>query len=204
KRPHRIGPSAIGCRDNPHGKTFTPNPNNERICLVRTDPRQRALFGAAWTLGYIGTLAYTGVESVSIGAPTGPLGIIYRKNDYAQPYYDALDGSCVYPVFHVIAGLARARGARLVNAGCSDDARLRAIAYRAKGATLVWVANATADAQTVQVAHDGSTLFAAALDEVNFEQATQDPRAFQQSWQALDGGPLTLGAYAVAIVCIND
>ena len=26
KTPYRIGPSAIGCRDNPHGATYTPNP----------------------------------------------------------------------------------------------------------------------------------------------------------------------------------
>ena len=37
--PYRGAPSSIGCRDNPHGATFTPNPNNERVCLARMDPR---------------------------------------------------------------------------------------------------------------------------------------------------------------------
>ena len=72
KTPYRVGPSSIGCRDNPYGKTFAPNPNNERICLANSDPRQRGLFGAAWTLGYVSSLADTGVETVCLGAPTGP------------------------------------------------------------------------------------------------------------------------------------
>ena len=43
KTPYRVGPSSIACRDNPHGKTFTPNPDNERVCLSKMDPRQRGL-----------------------------------------------------------------------------------------------------------------------------------------------------------------
>ena len=160
KTPHRIGPSAIGCRDNPHGKTFTPNPDNQRICLVRMDPRQRGLFGAAWTLGYIASFAPTGVEAISVGAPTGPLGIIYRKDDYKQPYYDELSGPAVYPAFHVIAGLTRASGLKLVSATSSDDAAVRCLAYKTKGATLLWLANLTAQDQTVTLAHGGSALFA--------------------------------------------
>ena len=85
KTAHRVGPSAIGCRDNPHGASFTPNPNNQRVCLAKMDPRMRGLFGAAWLLGYIATLARTGIEALTIGAPSGPLGIIYRRSADAQP-----------------------------------------------------------------------------------------------------------------------
>ena len=116
KTAYRVGPSAIGCRDNPYGKTFTPNPNNERVCLANSDPRQRGLFGAAWTLGYVSSLADTGVETVCLGAPTGPLGIIHRPGDAKQPYFDALGRSAVYPAYHVVAGLTRAAGATLVAA----------------------------------------------------------------------------------------
>ncbi|MGH6960818.1 MAG: hypothetical protein ACREE7_10060, partial [Dongiaceae bacterium] len=51
-KPYRIGPSSIAARDNPYGASTAANPQNQRICLARMDPRQRGLFGAAWTLGY--------------------------------------------------------------------------------------------------------------------------------------------------------
>lgn len=206
KTAHRVGPSAIGCRDNPHGATFTPNPNNERICLVKMDPRQRGLFGAAWTLAYIATLARAGAAAVIIGAPTGPLGVIYRKTENAQPYFDALDGPAVYPAYHVVSGLARASGAKLVSATSSDPAKVECIAIRGKGGTLAWLANRSADPQKVTLTGGGSGgAFAAVLDEDTFVAATTNPAKFQGSWKALSGGAgLTLGAYAVALVSIND
>src|SRR5262249_37527557 len=142
--PYRIGPSSIGCRDNPHGATFTPNPSNERVCLVKMDPRQRGCFGAAWTLGYVATLAGTGVEAISLAAPTGPLGIIYRRADYAQPWYDALPGPAVYPLYHVLGGLARGAGAKLVAAESADPARGVAPAPRGPGGTGLLLADLTA------------------------------------------------------------
>jgi D-apionolactonase len=201
---HRVGPSAIGCRDNPHGKTFTPNPDNARICLVKADPRQRGLFGAAWMLGYVASLAPTGVEAISFGAPTGPLGIIHHRGDAAVPYYDASAAAVVYPGYHVFAGLARASGARRVQADSSDDSSLRCLAYRAKGATLLWLANSTAQKQAVQVAHHGVGSFGIVLDEASFARATTDPAGFQADTRPLNLSKLELGAYGVALVCITD
>jgi hypothetical protein len=202
--PYRIGPSSIGCRDNPYGKTFAPNPNNERICLAHSDPRQRGIFGAAWTLGYVASLVDTGVEAVCFGAPTGPLGIIHRRGDAKLPYFGALERSAVYPVYHVLAGLTRAAGARVVATTCSDDARVRSLAYRAKGATFLWLANMTAQHQSVSVAHAGTGPFGIVLDEKSFEQACIDPAAFQAKVKPLDTDALRLRAYAVALICIAD
>ncbi len=201
---HRVGPTAIGCRDNPHGKTFTANPGNERICLVKADPRQRGLFGAAWMLGYVASLASKGVEAISFGAPTGPLGIIHRRGDAAVPYYDNLAGPAVYPAYHVLAGLARASGAKRVEVTSSDDEALRCLAYRSQGATLLWVANATAQKQKVRVAHGGGKAMGIVLDEASFARATTDPLGFQGDPQPIDLSRLALGAFAVALVCITD
>jgi len=202
---YRIGPSGIGCRDNPHGKTFTPNPDNERVCLARMDPRQRALFAAAWTLGYIATFARTDVESVAMGAPTGPLGIIYRKTDYHQPYYDELARPTVYPAYHVISGLARGAGHKLVYAESSDSAKARCLAYRAEKGTTLWIANLTDQDQRIAVHGAGGTMYGAMLDEHSFATATTDPRRFQATYSLVkDPSKLTLKAYAVAIIGIND
>jgi hypothetical protein len=202
--PYRIGPSAIGCRDNPHGATYTPNPDNQRICLVKSDPRQRALFGAAWTIAYIASYARTGVEAVSLGAATGPLGIIHRPGDGPTPYSEALGGPAVYPAYHVVSGLTRAGGARIVVATSSDEARVRALAYRGRGATLLWLVNLTAREQCVRVDAAGVDPYGIVLDEASFERAVTDPVGFQTAVRPVDVGDLTLRAYAVALVCLND
>ncbi len=72
---YRIGPSAIGARDNPYGREALDNPDHQRVCLTDQDPRQRGLFNAAWTLGYFAACAYAGVRAVALGASTGPFGV---------------------------------------------------------------------------------------------------------------------------------
>ena len=63
EKAYRIGPSAIAARMNPYGKGVLDNPTNGRICLTNNDPRQRGLFNAAWTLGYVAACAYGGTRS---------------------------------------------------------------------------------------------------------------------------------------------
>jgi D-apionolactonase len=203
--PHRIGPSAIGCRDNPHGATFTPNPNNQRVCLARNDPRTRALFGAAWTLGYIATLARTGIECLTMGAPTGPLGFIYRKTDDAQPWFDSLGQPAVYPAFHVMSGVSRGARAQLVDLDCSDPATVQGLAYRNGAGTVLWLANLSAQAQRVSIGGAGARaggMIGTLLDEASFEIATTDPQTFQRTHRPF-APELTLEAYAVAILALG-
>ena len=201
---YRVGPSSIGCRDNPHGKTFTPNPDNERVCLARMDPRWRGLFGAAWALGYIATFTRTDVESVAIGATTGPLGIIYRKTEYPQPYYDRLSTPAVYPVYHVISGLTRGAGRKLMNAESTDAAKVQCLAYRGEGGTTLWVANLTAQEQTVAIHGSKGTMYGTMLDERSFVKATTDPARFQSAYNVVKEPKLKLQAYAVAILSVDD
>jgi hypothetical protein len=205
KTAYRIGPSGIGARDNPHGKTYTPNPNNERVCLPKMDPRQRGVFSAAWTLGYIATFARTDVESTSLAAPSGPLGILYRKTDYSQPWYDGTTRAAVYPVYHVISGLTRGAGQKLVATESSDTAKVKCLAYRSKAGTTLWVANLTADEQTVSISGAKGAAFGTMIDEDSFAKATTDPAGFQSAYKAItDVSKLKLKAYAVAILAVND
>ena len=203
KTAHRVGPSGIGCRDNPHGTTWTPNPDNLRVCLTKLEPRQRSLFAAAWTLGYIATLARTGVEGIAFGAPTGPLGIIYRKADHKQPWYDQLGAAAVFPAFHVISGVTRGAGQKLVDANSSDSAKVRTLAYKGKKGTTLWLANLTAENQSVKLSGAKGALFGTTLDEDSFVSATTDPQGFQARWKAMRHA-LTLKPYAVAVISIDD
>jgi hypothetical protein len=203
KSAYRIGPSGNGCRDNPHGATWTPNPDNLRVCLTKLEPRQRGLFAAAWTLGYIATFARTGIEAIAMGAPTGPLGIIYRKAEHTQPWYDELAGPAVFPVYHVISGLARGAGQKMVDANSSDAAKVQTLAYKGKGGTTLWLANLTAENQSVKLSGAMGAIFGTMLDEDSFVAAATDPQGFQKSWKAMKPA-LTLKPYAVAVISIND
>ena len=203
KTPHRVGPSAIGCRDNPHGETYTPNPDNERICLVKADPRTRGLFGAAWLLGYIATFARTGIEALTVGAPTGPRGVIYRKTNASQPYFDSISGPSVFPAYHVVAGLMNSVGQKLVDVSSSAQEKVRGFAHRGAKGTTLWVANLTADNQKVNITGTKGTMVGTILDEASFQSATTRPGEFQKKWKAMPGN-LTLKPYAVAIISVSD
>jgi hypothetical protein len=166
------------------------------------DPRQRGLFGAAWALGYIAAFARGGIEAVSIGAPTGPMGIIYRHTDYPQPFFDDLHGPAVYPLYHVIAGLAAAAGSKQVATTSADPAAVAAIAYRDSSGPALWLANLTGSEQAVKISGLGegaATLHL--LDEKSFVAATTDPAFLQKPGEKLRrASSLTLGPYAVARV----
>lgn len=204
RTPYRIGPSGIGCRDNPHGATWTPNPDNVRVCLTKMDPRQRGLFAAAWTLGYIATLARTGIDALSMGAPTGPLGYIHRQAEHRQPWFDQLKASAVMPAYHVISGLTRAAGSKLVDARSSDEQKVQCLACRGAKGTTLWLANLTAGKQTVKLSGAGGPIAVGALDEDSFVQACTDPLGFQSRWKALAGRSLVLEPYSVAFLAIDD
>lgn len=204
---HHIGPSGIGARENPHGATFSENPANSRVCLAKMDPRQRGLFSAAWTLGYVSALVRSGVRSISMAAPTGPLGLIYRKTENSQPFFDMLQPglakNAVYPVYHVIAALNCAAGAALLTSACSDERAVACLAWQDGVEKFVLVANLSAEEQLVALSGLGPCVSVGVLDESSFVSATTQPTAFRRSSHWLPGTrQLRLGGYAVA--CLHE
>lgn len=206
--PHRVGPSGIGARDNPHGATYSDNPDNQRICLAKMDPRQRGLFSAAWTLAYVATLAKAGVDRISMAAPAGPLGVIYRRADYAQPCFDALsakEGAAVYPVFHVLAALNCASGARLLEASSSQPDKTAVLAWEKDGERWILMANLTAAERRIRLAAPGGPCSVSILDAAHFVEATTDAQGFRARADGLaESGELRLDAYAVACVHVGN
>jgi D-apionolactonase len=197
--PHRVGPSGIGARDNPHGATYSDNPNNLRVCLAKMDPRQRGLFSAAWTLGYVGTLARAGVSTISMGAPTGPLGMIYREAEHTQPFFDDLEAVAVYPVFHTMSALNRASGNAMLSISCSDERSVACFGWNDKSGNTVMIANLTTEEKSIDLAGVGSDATIGILDEDRFVTATTNPKAFRKAGQILgETKKFRLGGYAVA------
>ena len=193
-RPWAVGPSAIGVRDNPYGEAAKENPGNVRQAMNRNDPRQRALLGAAWALGYFADFAGRGAAGVALGSPTGPFGAIDSPSDDPRPWFSERGG--VYPVFHVLRGLARLRGGPMRDLGLSPSGPVCGLA----AGNEIWLANTGPDAVAVELG-DGSVRVAM-LDASGFDVAAGDPNHMDATHD--HAGPLELDAYAVARIVIGD
>ena len=200
KTPYWVGPTSIAARDNPYGAVTAANPNNQRICLADRDPRHRGLFGAAWTLGYITAFARGGVEAITMGAATGPRGLLYRPGDTRQPYFDEAK-SGFYPLYHVIAGLAAAAGKKQIAADSSTPTKVASLAYRDSAGPVLWLANLTGEAQTVQVkGFPTGPAEISTIDEGSFIAATNRAEFLGKLIEKVKKvpGSLRLRPYAVA------
>ncbi|SDB35454.1 hypothetical protein [Bauldia litoralis] len=198
KTPYRIGPSHIGNSFNPYGAAVSENPNGGRVTMARVDPRHRGLFGAAWHLGYLGQVADGGLEAATMASPVGEFGIAYAKQKHAQPWFDTTRGAKVYPVYHVIRGIAGAAGARHVGAVSADTDRVRVLAWKKGKTTHVWLASLrdeTVDVKLRGLPKGKATLMM--LDAESFEAAARDP-SFGDVGEPFKGSSVTLGPFAVA------
>jgi hypothetical protein len=194
-KPYHVGPSSIGLRMNPYGEAPMANPENIRQAMNGMDPRQRGLFAAAWSLGFVARFARGGAEAITLGGGVGEFGIAYAKMDYQQPYFDENGG--VYPVYHVFKGLAELKGQPLVDLAVSKPCEIQAIAAERDGGIEVWIANLTSRMKTVELATEfrGS---AAILTTSEFEQATHDLSAMNSLERGFADKQLILAPYAIA------
>ena len=156
KTPYHLGPSSIACRDNPYGATVANNPAEGRVCLSDNDPRQRGLFAAAWNLGLVAAAARGGIDVMTLGAFTGDQGVIRD------------DG--LVPAFHVIAGLAAASRSKRLEATSSAPGKVEALSYANKAGSSLWLANLTAESQTVKLTGLSGTTALHLIDEKNFSK----------------------------------
>jgi D-apionolactonase len=108
--------------------------------MADEDPRDHALFGAAWLTGYVAALSGSRIQCITLGGFTGPRGILGSAGDR-------------YPNFAVAKHIANAAGMRRLICK-SNDAR-RAVAFGAIGPSddaSIFVANLTEQPQSVCLA----------------------------------------------------
>lgn len=203
KTHYHLGPSSIGCRDNPYGMTATPNPENARLCLAEADPRQRGLFAAAWNLGLLAALAEGGLDSVALGAVTGPQGVIYRRTVHPQPWFDTAAAS-VYPAYHLLAGLCAASGNRRLETTMDRPSRVAALAHRQGSTTELWLANLTAEPQTVAVTGLAGPAEMHRLSADNFAELARTPDYLERPGETARKVPaMPLGPYELARIRVG-
>lgn len=203
KTRYRIGPSHIGNSFNPYGADVSVNPTGGRGTMVRIEPRHRGLYGAAWHVGYLAQVANGGLEAATMASPVGEFGIVYRKQKHPQPWFDETRGARVYPVYHVIRGLAAAAGAKRVEAVSNDTGRVRTVAWRKGKTTHVWLANLRDEAVEVKLRGlpkgDRSLTM---IDDESFADAARDP-AFAEDGQPFTGTTVRLEPFAVARIDVK-
>jgi D-apionolactonase len=193
-KPYHVGPSAIGLRMNPYGEAPMANPGNIRQAMNGMDPRQRGLFAAAWTVGFVARLGQAGASALTLGGMVGEFGIAHAKTGYPQPWFDENGG--VYPVYHAIKGLSALRGRPLIDLTISKPRDLQAIAVRREEEIEVWLANLTDQNQKIDLKGSVNGQLSI-LSAVTFEEATQDVSVVDSLAQPFREEIINLPPYAV-------
>ncbi|KAA0970236.1 hypothetical protein FPY71_06810 [Aureimonas fodinaquatilis] len=191
-KPFAVGPSAISMRMNPYGDAPMANPNNIRQAANFNDPRQRGLLGAAWAIGFFSRLAKAHASTITLGGATGAFGLLHAPQDWPQPYFDENGG--LFPVYHVVAGLAQMGGSAMLNVHGPDN--VEAIAAHSGDKTVLWLANRFGEETTVKLPATPKDLFL--LDADSFAQAAQEEDSLDSMTKAFSAKTLTLPPYAVA------
>ncbi|MDW6023228.1 hypothetical protein SAZ10_15830 [Mesorhizobium sp. BAC0120] len=142
--PLLIGPTGIGARINPYGPGPSVNDPEAREGMAARDPRQRGLFAAAWTIGYLTRIAPFAPVRFAFGGPAGAFGLISTRQDYARPFWDDQPEGALYPLYHVARILARAAGGEVMEA--RTEGGIARLIWRKGGRRHALLANLTSEA----------------------------------------------------------
>jgi len=194
-KPYHVGPSAIGLRMNTYGEAPMANPHNIRQAMNRMDPRQRGLFAAAWSVGFVARFAKGGASAITLSEAVGDLGIAYTKTAYPQPWFDENGG--VYPAYHAIKGLAALRGQTLLDLVISKPREIQAIGTERADGVEIWVANLTNQTKSVQILPESAGGLSI-LSAAEFARATQETSMMDLLERTFSHEVLVLPPYAVA------
>jgi hypothetical protein len=177
-------------------KRVTPHTTRPETNPPAADPRQRGLFGAAFTLGQIAAWAEAGLDTLVLYQPKGPAGLMSGPSGSAIDRKGA--GPTVFPLFHILSGLTS--NAPLYAIRNPVPGRIAALATE----EAVWIANLTADPLEVLLVGRAQSHFRL-LDEHSLAKASAAAPNFWRSAAApLPHGPIKLSAYAVIRVSASD
>ena len=128
---------------------------------------------------------------------TGPQGLIYRKSNYMQPGFDGGDAA-VYPVYHILAGLGRASGAKHIETESGAPGKIASLAHETKAGPVLWLANLTGVKQMAKVGGFKGAAQVHVLDEKTFDALVKHPDYLAKTGAKMKKvSNLELGPYAV-------
>jgi hypothetical protein len=202
-QPLVITPVTLKPRFNPVA-TGAPLPVPPGVLPPQVDPRQRSLFGAAWTLGSLAALGSAGAASVTWYETTGWRGVMETEAGSTLPEkFPSCPGE-LFPVFHAFAGIAGFDHLWPLLCDLPSAVATLGLTNR-KGQRRLLLANLTHEPMNLRLRMHAESAVARILDLINASEAAGRPDFFlAQSPRTLqpdtDGIPLALGAHALACV----
>jgi hypothetical protein len=171
----------------------------------QVDPRQMSLFGAAWTVGSIASLARAGAARLSYYETTGWRGVMESEQGPPVPEcFPALPG-CVFPLYHALADIGEMKGGVVLSGSASPAPLLAGLTIDTRGGRRTMIANlgpSSINARVIRAPGSGRRARVRVLDETNVERACRSPVEFRTGTGARmgRGGELkiVLLPYAVA------
>ena len=170
------------------------------------DPRQAALFGAAWTVGSVKSLIEGGVGAVTYYETIGWRGLIETASGSAVPARFPSQPGMIFPVYWVFRDLSGWRSATVLSCESSDPQQVTGLALRHQGRTRVLLANLTPDPQEVALTPGslGEEATVSLIDRGSYDVAHSDVASLRRTTPPVSmRAPrprLTLNPYAVACV----
>ena len=159
------------------------------------DPRQMALFCAAWTLGSVAALTRGGASAATYYEILGWRGLIETSTGSPVPEKFLSQPDMVFPVYHVFSDLAAAGPAQGTPLETNRPLAVTGLRLNSAGQTICLLANLTPEARSVTLASLPSG--AAAIRRLNDQSAAAamfDPIHFHSSSEpiSIEGTTLSL------------
>lgn len=188
---------------------LTLGPDDGAGLPIFVDPRQGALFAAAWALAMIAGAAHGGVDSLTLYAAVGPTGLIEDDQPQLPPDRFPSQPGVVFPAYHVLADVGALPKAARRQPGvqplvADQPFKVVGLVFTEGDRQTVLLANLTAEPQTAVLAGlDVTQAWRLRLLDANtFEQAAHDPEGFASAGEAAhfaDGAAsISLPPYAYA------
>jgi hypothetical protein len=200
-RPIVVGPVTLKPRFNAVATGPVPPPAPGEL-PDQVDPRQMSLFGAAWTLGSLASLAVSGAKSLTFYETTGWRGVLEVAGGSPEKVrFPSLPGSA-FPLYHVLADLGEFRDGAFLAGASSAPLHLAGLTLLSGGRRCTLLANLTDRPIEARISGAPAAGRIRTLDLSSVERGSQRPAEYRaQSGEPLAAAKasearLELGAYA--------
>ncbi|RRB02284.1 hypothetical protein [Larkinella rosea] len=171
-----ISPVTLRPRFNPDAKGDDPDSVPHQMPFS-TDPRQMALFCAAWTVASLKNLMQAGARSLTYYETVGEQGIVQGDRPSAYPDQFISEAGTLFPVYWVFQILNGFRGGKIISTTSSHPLKVEALLLQNDQSKVLILANQTDEVQTVSVPiHQPVSQWI--LDEISWPKANVAPASF--------------------------